>query len=494
MSEVASHRDGHVLRGQGMLALSSMGQLVISLITIGMVGRWLTPSGFALFGLVGSIFSISRDMLDLGSTSVATKLLASRPERSGAVLGVVLAWRLVLALIGIGLVLAFAFTSVKAEERVIVCVAGLVLGTSVMGAFNAIFTARHRQTWPAVASIAVQGGGLLALVFLKQAGADERGAVWAIIAREAVWWVVVAMMGVRLLGGLPERPRSFEACRPVVGPGVVLGLAVLAHQVLVQGDVVLARWIAGEQAAAAIAASARPIGAMVALPWIAATPLIAVAAALASRPSDLHKLIRSAVPLALSMGTAVALLGAASAPGILTALYGTKYASDPEAVQACRAFCVVLGAAVAASAPAMLLVGMHRERQILLCTAIPVLLASGMKVALLPGKGAGALAMTTAGAEVALAISLFGACMFGASDKMASPAPADEPPALLAGQLLPMIVAVVWTGGVLLLGSWPLVQLACGLCAGMIFLTLLARSSAARAYREVCRDGGEGAR
>jgi O-antigen/teichoic acid export membrane protein len=463
-----------------MLLVSSVGQLAISLATIALVGRWLSPPAFALFGLIGALFSIARDLLDMGSTAVATRLLAANPERSTAIIGAAMVWRAMLAAIAAGGVWLAGMTLAAPGERAIVLAAGLALCSSICGAFNALFTARHRQTTPAIASIVVQGGALVVLLILRASGAPEHAAAWTLVVREIAWWLVVLLLGLRLLAGAPVRPRRMDDLRPVVGPGIVFGAAVVLHQVLVQGDVPLARWVLGEHAAAWVAASARPIGAMVALPWIAAGPLIAAVAALSCRgAAEDQSLRRSAVVLGLMTGFGVAALGASAAPSILQVLYGERYASDPTPVLACRAYCIVLGGAVAASAPTMLLVGLHRERTLLAIAGICVLGACIGKWAAAREQDVGLMTLVTAGAEWALAIAASVACLRRVGLPMLSAGALFSVAPVAAGCI------TVWA-----VGGRSIVPLAAALGFGIVHLALVARSREAGEYRRACLLAG----
>lgn len=476
----AAPQGARVVRGQAALLASSVGQLAISVLTVAVVGRWLSTPGFALFGLIGAIFSIARDLLDLGSTGVATRLLAAAPSRSREILGVVMVWRGVLAVAAMLLIALAAAMLGPPEERTIVMAAGVALVASVSGAFNALFNARHRQTAPAFASIVVQGGALAALVLLKRAGASEASAAWVLVGREVLWWIVIGVLGLRLLGAAPAVPRDAAHMRPVVLPGLVFGSAVLLHQVLVQGDLPLARWGLSEAAAAVVAASSRPIGAMVALPWIAAAPLIAAVTALRPRdPALTGRLVASACGLGLSCGLLVAVLGAASGREILDVLYGVKYAGDPAAVQVCRGYCAVLGAAIAAAAPTMALVGLHRERALLLVCVVCVVVASAVKLIGLRRGDVGMIALTTAAAEwviaggvLSLAARASGAAILG------------------RGVLLTLLYAGAVCGVLrtIELGSpW---RLALAMGIGVVGLVLVSRTREAAEYRRMCRIAG----
>lgn len=472
---------GKVVRGQATLLVSSLGQLAISIVTVAVVGRWLAPADFALFGLIGVIFSIARDLLDLGSTGVATRLAARNPGASAQIIGATMVWRGCLALIAVVAIALASLRLAAADERLIVLCTGLALSTSVAGAFNALFTARHQQTWPAIASIGVQGGALVVLLMLKASGAGGHAAAWLLVGREVIWWIVVAAMGVTLLGGVPKLPRNADDMKPVVLPGLVFGLAVLLHQLIVQGDVPLARWVIGEGAAAAVAASARPIGAMVALPWIAAAPLIAAITSLMKREtSEAAQLARAAIPLGLLAGLGVATLGAACGKAILFVLYGKQYAGDPAAVVACRAYCIVLGGAVAAAAPTMAIVAVHRERALLGLSMLCFVVATVCKGVAASRGDIGTLTMITAGAEWCLAA---GACVIcGRSIGLA---------ALSAG-------AAVLLGGVALV-TWGVAaarvsegaRLGIGLACGAAYLIGVSRTREAGVYRRMCLSAGE---
>lgn len=465
---------GTASRSQLVLVAAQVLRLALALALLGALGRVLSPAQFGPVVLVGTLFIVANELMDLGTAAVTTRQVAAQPAQEGPLLSRLLAWRRWVALLlcvawGTGLLAwAAAGRALPPWPVALAVAAGLAL--LPWSSYHVVFQVRQAFGASAAMGLAVQGlvlGAALALVAGPAAGPL---AVLLMVAREAGLLVSSRLVGRRLLAA-PLQPRWRDPALPrLLREALAVGGAALLYKLCFHGGLFWL-WLLGPAselghfgAAHRLAAPALDVAMLFAaplLPWL-------VAASAAGQ----MQVLGAYGAFVLGAGLLLAVAGWACAPALLGALYGPGWAGG-NGVAALRGLVVALACAALNQVLAMALLARHDERALVLGTAVALMVMCAGNLWWTGSHGAPGAAWALALAEVALLAWL----LLRSRWRPAWRDLATALPALLPALLLALALA--------LLAGRPAWQLGLAAVAAPLLLAWLWQRPAMRACRRM---------
>jgi O-antigen/teichoic acid export membrane protein len=315
---------------QAVLLGSSLAQLGIALLTTIYLARVLPPSAFGFFALVGTIFILARQFLDLGLNNVAAREIAREPEREHSILEGMMAYRRVAGLpIALGL-LIFASTQANPLERWILVATGIVLLFTEPAALDPVFQVRQAQGGPALLNVMAGLFVLCGSVLLKRFEVAASAFAFLLVAREALILLITKLLAGRLLR-YRLRPGFRERnLRAFVAPALIFGLASLVYTIYFHCDVFFVYALRGKDELGAYAAAFRPLNPLLLMPWLLMMPMLPVLTATAAKDRELFvRQVRGACRLAAGLGACGLVAGVVLAPDLIQLLYRGRYLTGP---------------------------------------------------------------------------------------------------------------------------------------------------------------------
>jgi len=396
-------------QSQAVLLSAAFVGLGVSFLLTALLGRSLPAEAFGFVALVGTVFSLARELTDLGSSNVAAAQIAPEPTRERSVLEDLLALRLGLAALAAMACVALAATRGRHDEQGLLVFAALAILLQHLSAFGVVFLVRQALAAPAFLAVASQVAVLLASVALAAGGAAASLFAAVLVVREVVVSIGIAALGVRRIGYRPWPRLRAWAGSTLLRNASLYGLAALLYTITVQGAPLLVAGFCAPEALGAFAAAFRPMSPLLTLPWLIATPL-APAFALLYRSDPAGFVRRTAATVQCTVGAAavIAIAGQDLAAPALALLYSGRFIDGPlSAVAVLNWLAVALGAVCVIAAVVVVLLAAGRVRAIL-GLAVTCLMINGLLVALLlPSHGFVGVAMALAVATVVVAM---GAC------------------------------------------------------------------------------------
>ena len=319
-----------VTRSQAVLVSAHAGRLVLFVAITSLLGRLLAPADFGFVALVSSLYVVAVEVLDMGTTAVATREIAARPARERDTLTALLALRRLLSGVLFAAVLGLAFSNyvVQDDQRMVLVAAACGLFLQHLYAYQLVFQVRQAYGQAISLGLAGQLGFLLAsTAALKfQAG----GAVIAllVVAREIVQvlgsrWVAVRMLGYRLRASWLH-----AGIRPLLKAGWMIGVAGVGYKLATYSGGFILWKIAAPEALASFSAAQRLLVPLADMAWLYVTPLIAaMSVAVSHSAAAFRTQLEGYAKLLLGMSSLAAVAGYFVAPFLLRLLYGEQYAS-----------------------------------------------------------------------------------------------------------------------------------------------------------------------
>ena len=106
-----------VMRSQALLAAAHAGRLLLSLVTAGVLGRNLAPGDFGFVALLSSVYVVAVEVLDMGTTAVATREIAAQPAKERETLEALLALRRLVSTAAFAALLGLACSDYVAQRE-----------------------------------------------------------------------------------------------------------------------------------------------------------------------------------------------------------------------------------------------------------------------------------------------------------------------------------------------------------------------------------------
>lgn len=465
--------DVSILRNQGYLLASAVFGMGTTLALTIIVGRNAPLETLGLFGLVGALFSLARDITDLGSSAVATRDAARVPDQEPVILGQLLAWRLGLSALLACTCFALALQRGGGVESGLLALAALVILLAFNNGFFTVFQLRQLQHIPAIINIGANAAALAAVIVIFVTGAPLLLTVLVIILRELVMVLTNRIMALRHLKIRPAIGTALRTIRKwALSTISIYALAALCWHLLLNSGTFIVEMRLEDDDLGAYMAAYRLATPLFGIGWLLTAPLMAVFAL--ARQTDAAAYARqtqTALGLSLGTGALLATIGAQVSPSIILIVYGDALGDTASLVAAgsLRWFMLAFAATmvVAVVAPAMLAQGAERPlAQLSLCSMI---IAVPLALVLASYGGVEWVAATIAlwmCLNSALAMVLMGGWTGG-------PLLFSLCPALLAGVALAFVPNT----------SSALVQLGCGTVAAIAGLAFLWLKPSLAEYR-----------
>jgi O-antigen/teichoic acid export membrane protein len=419
-------------RGQVVLLGAYVARVVLGVALTAVLGRALAPDAFGFFALVATIYLVAQSLLDLGSGMLAIREIARDPSRERPLVEGLMGWRQAVGVALAAVVFGFSLWESDPGRRAVLWgTAGSLLVMAPAAALPA-FQARQAQGGPALVGMLGQAVVLAGAVAFHAFGASGPEYAWLLVLREVLTQAVIWLLAVWGLGYRPRPGLRGRGLRQLLGPALVFGGAVLAHDLCLYANVFLVRALGGEIQLGAYAAALRPLNPLLVLPPILMLPLLPVFSASALRSRDEYAAhVGGAASLLGGLGALGAAAGIGLAPDLVQLLYGGRYlAGELQAVTAFRWLCVALAAVFAAAPFTVALLADGRERVLLALASLGLATSVTGNVLFVPIRGFTAAAAVTAGTETVVGL---GAVMgFLAAGSRPSPAISPMAPIGLA--------------------------------------------------------------
>jgi O-antigen/teichoic acid export membrane protein len=354
--------------GSQLVLLTATGcRMILSLVLAVLLGRYLAAAEFGYFVLVGTVFELGRELSDLGNGNLALRQTAQAPERERRTLENLLGLRLALSAVAAGACIVLALEQDTLWHEALLLATATVLVVCCLSAFNIVFQRRQTLLAPALLSVLVQFGTVIAGIILL--GLQTAGALFAslVLMRELVIAIGTRQLAVRLLGYAPWPRLGRGAMHDFVGNAAMVAFATLLYRLQVLGGIFFVEFLRPQPELGAFAAAFRPLVPLLFIPWILVLPLMPLLSWVAATQRDaFRRQAQIAMNLCIGIGAVMAVATAETAPAILQFFYGTKFGSGPlSAIAALRWFSLPLGYSFTTAAFAIILLADKRERQLL---------------------------------------------------------------------------------------------------------------------------------
>ena len=350
-----------------LLASALIGMGATLAMTI-VVARFAPLEVLGFFALVGAIFSLARDVTDLGTSSAACREAAGAPERESEVIGQLLAWRLIpSAILALGC-LAFAITQDSVIERWILAGSAIVVFAGFNNGLFAVFQLRQSQSVPAAINIGANLFAVAGGVIIIASDADPMLFVGLIIIREASVIVCNRVAALRYLSGPPQVIRSFTRIRKwLLGPLSHYALAAIAWHLLLNSGVFIIYVLSSGAQLGAFGAAFRLATPLFSLSWLLTAPLVPVFALAWQRDRALFAAqVMHSLQLAIGIAALLATIGAVLSPALIELLLGSQllYEGGAVAGDTLRWFMLAFAASIVVAVCAPALLAMREERRL----------------------------------------------------------------------------------------------------------------------------------
>ncbi|RYF40380.1 MAG: hypothetical protein EOO25_12745, partial [Comamonadaceae bacterium] len=197
-------------RSQRILLGAQLVRVMLFILTMTILGRWLSPAELGFVALVSSLFLVGHEVMDLGTTAVTTRQVAQAPRSESASLNALLAYRrLVGAALAVAVLLVACSDFVQEDwQRLVLGGAALSMLLLHMSAYHVVFQTRQAFGWASALGLAIQLGfllataGVLKLNLLGLLSALGAGAAMGllVVAREVMQVIASRWLAVKLLG------------------------------------------------------------------------------------------------------------------------------------------------------------------------------------------------------------------------------------------------------------------------------------------------------
>ena len=264
-----------VARSQALLALAQACRLLMFIAVTGLLGRLLTPADFAFVALLSGVYVVAMEVLDMGTTAVATRQIAAHPDAELSTLASLLALRRWLACLLLLALLAYAGLSAGAdsEQRMVLVLAAFGVYLQHMHGYQLVFQLRQSYGRAIILGLATQLGFLLASAAALKAQAGGAVVGLLVVAREAIMALGSRWLAARLLGRRVQPSWADTGMRPLVRSGWMIGVAGVSYKLAVYGGVFWLYRPEAPEVLAPFSAAHRLMVPVVDLAWLVVSPL-----------------------------------------------------------------------------------------------------------------------------------------------------------------------------------------------------------------------------
>lgn len=475
--------NSRVGRSQRILLGAQLARVVLFILTMALLGRWLSPAELGFVALVSGVFLIGHEVMDLGTTAVTTRRVAQARINERSALGTLLAYRRMVGTALAVVVLLAACSDFVQEhwQRAVLAAAGLSMLLTHLSAYHVVFQTRQAFGRASALALAVQLGFLLAtacvlqlkpLGWLTTLGAGAATGL-LVVARELVQvlasrWLAVKMLGTRLRAAWldPDIPSLLRSTWVFGLAGLGYRLSALAGSFFIWG-------LLTPQDLGSFSAAQRLFGPVTDAAWLFATPLLAAMSQIGTKPQAVRLQLTALTQLLLACSCGVAVAGQFVAPLVLELLYGGQYSQGPaSAVAIFQWLSLALGFSLVTPVLAMACLAQGRERLLMQASISGLLLNLVLNAALIPLEGPVGAAKAWCASEALVMLTL----LANAARRGQIAGGWDWLAYLLPAACLAVVLR--------LLSAWPGVQLGvagAGLALGLVLLRTLPSQQASRA-------------
>lgn len=314
-------------RSQHILLLAQVARLGISLFIAGLLGRHLSPSDFGLVALLGAIFAIAQDVLDMGTTAVAAREVARQPADEPQVLAALLTWRrwIALGLAALCVMLGLGPFALADKPWLLAALAAAVWLLH-LGTYHVVFQVRQAFGRATLLAMSTHLAFLAACVLTVGWNGGGVAIAFAVVAREVVQVLGSRVIAQRVLGyALPRPSPDFDWKRLMRAAGV-FGVTGVLYKLAQHSGNFFVWTLASPEALGSYSAAQRLVSPLRDVAWLFATPLIATLTAMAaSDPDGVSRQLASHARLLIGVAAAIGAAGVLVAPLLLQWLYGERY-------------------------------------------------------------------------------------------------------------------------------------------------------------------------
>ncbi len=332
-------------RSQRLLLGSKVVSIILGFFITIMLGRFLNPADFGFLAMVTLIFALSRDLLGLGTSNVATREIVRNPKSERTLLGRLMGWRRVLAGVLALFCLVFAFAQNEDYQKWVLVFSAGVIFLYYLGALLPVFQVRQEYGWPVLFNVVGQIGLFLGCILFIQIEGPAIVFPLMVLAREVFVIVGTKIKAEQLLGFKPVPTIRGEGFEKFFGQAVLFGMAALFYIMYFFSGTFLVWFFLGGEALGGYSAAFRPIQPLFSFPWLFSLPLIPVFSWLAKENLErFKKLFFGNLDLAIGVGAIGVVTGICLGPQWLEIFYGGKYSAGPlSATFTLQAICLAFG-------------------------------------------------------------------------------------------------------------------------------------------------------
>lgn len=312
-------------RSQAVLLAGYAVRLALALGVTVILGRTLSAAAFGFFTLIATTFFVVTIVFTSGTSQIAVRELARRPERERPLLEGMLGWRLLCAIPLSGVVLIWAANEPDSERRLVLIAVAIVIPLMVPSALMPLFWVRQEQGGPVLIRIFSQTLVLAGSLVFR--ALQVTGPLFAVLPalRALTNSIGVGWLAIKRLGYLPRPRLRGVGLRPLLGQAAVQAAVGLVQMAYFHVDVFMVLVLAGDAELGAYSAAFRPINPLLALPSLFVMPLFPMLTRAAQDRARLSRIVRSAATLLLGIAALAAAAGVVLANDLIDLLYGGRY-------------------------------------------------------------------------------------------------------------------------------------------------------------------------
>ena len=399
-----------VPRSQAYLLLSQVARVVLFLLITRQLGRDMDPADFGFFALVSTLFALALQVMDMGSTAVATRQIGQQPGMERELLDALLGWRLLLgAVMAVGcLLLALVGPAQSPYERAVLAAAGVGVLLLHQSAYYVVFQLRQEFGKPLLLGLGSQVAFLLACLLLLRMNVGGIVVALLVVVRE-----VVQVMGSRLIAiralGFELRPRlRSPALRALLLTAWPFGVCAVIYKLAFHGGTFFVWMLEPPDALGTLSATLRLFSPVIDAAWLFVTPLIVgMSIAARSDTAAFRDQLGAQVCMLLGVAALLAVCGYLLAPTVLRLLYGDRYVlGELSSVLTFQWFGAATALSLITPVPVIAMLAQHRERELLWVSAFGLALNVLVCAWAIPRHGAAGAAMATFATEAAVLTGL----------------------------------------------------------------------------------------
>lgn len=401
-----------VARSQAYLLLGQVARVVLFLVVTRQLGRDMDAADFGFFALVSTLFALALQVMDMGSTAVATRQIGQQPGIQRELLEALLGWRLLLGtLMAVGCLLLALFGPAQTSyERMVLAVAGIGLFLLHQSTYYIVFQLRQEFGKPLLLGLGAQVAFLLASLLLLRLHVAGIVVALLVVVREIVQVLGSRLIAIRALGfQLRPRLRS-PALRSLLVTAWPFGLCAVIYKLSFHGGTFFVWTLERPDVLGTLSATLRLFSPVIDAAWLFVTPLI-VALSVAARtdPVVFREQVAAYVCLLLGVAGLLAVCGYILAPTVLHMLYGDRYVLGAlSSVLTFQWFSATTALSLIMPVPVIAMLAQHREKELLWISAVGLGLNVLVCAWAIPRHGAAGAAMATFAAEASILLGLLG--------------------------------------------------------------------------------------